>query len=364
MVAPSTISGVDGPQPPEGPSPRRRTPAWKRAIRLAFVLAAVGGLVWLLDHIGWATIGSFLDALGWGGVGILFALGIGEALADAAAFQAATPAPVSLVRILAINQAGSLANRFIPWEVGEVLKGTLLSRHVSGTDAVTGTVVWNYLFRITKPAAALSAALLGWLFGDGELVWLAGWMMLASLLAFLPYVGLRIAFWLGVTGGIVRALQKLRILRKDPERTLQRARAIDEAVRRFWHERPRDYAKAVSFQFVARLLSWLSLYAALTLIDPAYDLATSGGVWAAMSVMTYIVALFPARLGTEEGGAYAVFKLSGLDPALGVTAQLMLTVKTIVLNAALGALALVGPARRPAGREDHPAGVEARPAEE
>lgn len=325
---------------------RKPPPLWKRAARLAFVALAVGGLVWLLDHIGWTTIGESFVRLGWGGVALLLALGLAEAVLDAAAFQAAVPQRVGLFAVLACNQAGSLLNRFIPWEAGEILKGTLLSRHVAGAAALSGTVVWNYIFRLTKPVAVLVVAVFSWITGPPALAWVAGWTILAALAAFLPYVGLRILFWLGITGAIVRLLQRLRVLRHDPERTLQRARALDVAVRRFWRERPRDYARVVVYQVLARLVSWLTFCAALRLIDPSYDLATSGILWAAVSVMSYVVALFPTRLGTTEAGSYAVFELAGLDPALGLTAQLILTVKAIVTSALLGAFALAGRGRR------------------
>lgn len=346
-MAPAALEPA-GPAPVVGAParPPRRTPLWKRAARLAFVALALGGLVWLLDHIGWQQIGDFVVRLGWQGVALLLALGFLEAVFDAAAFRAAVPERVGLFAVLTCNQAGSLLNRFIPWEAGELLKGTLLSRHVSGTAAVSGTVVWNYVFRLSKPVAVLGVALFGWMAGPPQQAWLAGWMVLAAVAAFLPYVGLRILFWLGVTGRIVRILQRLKVLRRDPERTLQRARALDEAVRRFWRERPAAYGQVVVYQILARLVSWSSFYAVLRLIDRSYDLATSGVLWAAISVMSYVVALFPTRLGTTEVGSAGVFKLAGLDPGLGLTAQLILTVRAIVTSAVLGAFAMAGAGRR------------------
>ena len=52
---------------------------------------------------------------------------------------------------IAVNAAGSMLNLILPWESGEVLKGTLLRGQFGTQSAVSGTILWNYIFKISRP---------------------------------------------------------------------------------------------------------------------------------------------------------------------------------------------------------------------
>lgn len=333
---------------------------WTQVFRIAFVLLALAGLVWLLDRIGWSTIADHFVSLGWDGVAILFLLGNVENLFDAAAFWAALPRRVPLWRVLACNQAGGLLNRFIPWEAGEVLKGTLLSRHIGGRHAVAGTVIWNYVFRMTKPATALAAALVGLVLGSGALDSVAPWLVLAAFLSFIPYVGMRLLVAVGLGRIFVAVLKILRLLRRDPDEAARGARELDETVRRFWRTHPWAYVQVVLYQIGARLTSWVTLSFVLLTIHDGLTVWDCALVWCAFTVLSYLVSVLPTRLGTTEAGGYAVFELLGQEPALGLITQTILSSKAIILAALTGALAAVGGGRRP---EEPPASAAAEIAE-
>lgn len=316
-------------------------PRWKKLFRLAFTVAALAGLVYLLDRVGWQQIGEGLARMGWYGALLVLGLGLAECIPDAAAFKAAIPERIGLIPVLSYNQAGGLLNRFIPWEAGEVLKSALLRRRVSGVAAVTGTVLWNYVFKLSKPLVILSAALAGLLWGAPELRRVGGWMMLAISLTFLPYLGLYLLFRIGVAHRLSSLLARVRLLGRSPDAVVEKARSVDEALRGFYRDRPRDYWVTLLLQMVARLAGWAAFYAVLVLVGGPFSPATSGALWAALSMMSYLVGLLPTRLGTTEAGAFFVFKLVGLDPATGLMVQLISTVKVVVISGVLASLSLL-----------------------
>ncbi len=313
---------------------------------LAFVVLAAAGLFWLLDRIGFDVIADRVVELGWLGVALACLLGVVESALDAAAYRCAVPEPVGLIRILAVNQTGSLINRIIPWEAGEIVKGTLLTQDVSTSASVTGTLIWNYLSRFTKPIVSLGLALAGWCFGSAAMTGPAGWTVLAAVLGFTPYAILFVATRLGVAHTALRILKSLRLLRRDPEGALARAREIDQAVRRFSRERPAAYRRFLAYQILARLASWLTLYVVLVGIDPNWTLADSATVWVGLGLLSYVVALLPGRLGPTEAGGFAVFALLDLDGGLGVTVQCIMTAKAVVVGAVLALPALRSPRPR------------------
>jgi hypothetical protein len=313
----------------------------RRLYKTLVFLGAIGGLVWLLDHIGWDKIGSYLGAIPPSGLVVLVLLGFTEGFADSAALRFAITEKVSVWRVHVFNQAGGIVNTLIPWEAGEVLKGRLLSHHISGREAIVATVVWNYIFKISKPAAALTAATVGALgapagFREPSLLMLA-----AAGASFLPYIGFRVAVRLGPAGLLVRLAKRLHLTRKtDPEALLAQAREIDRAVRHFWTDERRAYVLAFICQYAARVVAWLTVWAALQILAPNptyFTLPVAGTIYAGFSVMSYVVMLFPTRMGTTEAGGYALFFLLGLDPGLGLMTPLILRLKALATNAVPGA---------------------------
>lgn len=321
-------------------SPPSSPPAWRKLFRVGFTLLALAGLAYLLHRIGWDRIGQSLLSLGWHGVTLLLLLDVMEAVFDSLAFRASIPEPVGLIPVVGTNLAGGLLNRFIPWEAGEVLKGALLRRHVSGVAAITGTVLWNYLFKLSKPVVILAAALVGLLWG-APLGQTGVWILVAAVIAFLPYLGLYLLFRVGVAHRLSSLLARVRLLGRSPEALLDKAREVDRGLRDFLRNRPRQYALTLVYQILARLASLAALHAVLILLGQPFSIATTCALWAALSVMSYLVGLLPTRLGTTEAGAFFVFKLVGLDPPVGLMAQLILTLKAVVVSGLLAALALL-----------------------
>ncbi len=307
----------------------------KTLVQLVCVTGSLAGLAWLLGRIGWATVGGALHRVGWPAMAILMLLGWTETVADGAALWVVMGQRLRLGFAITVNAAGSMLNLILPWESGEVLKGMLLHEQFGTQPAVSGTIIWNYVFKISRPALSMAAALGGWALCGEMDRFHVGVILAANALAFIPYLGLRLFIRYGAAAGFLRALAFIPILRRHPRHWVEVARHIDREVKLFWHERPAAYLKVFFLQIVARMTGWASCFVALRALGANYSFGQVLLVYATLNVADYVIAVLPARVGVSEGTSFFLFKFLGLDPVLGVIMCLILRVRTIAANGAV-----------------------------
>jgi hypothetical protein len=311
------------------------------ALQLLPIIGAMGGLLWLLGGIGWSTIAEGVRRVGGAGAALLCALALAETVLDSAALCATVGARLRLAFAVAVNAAGSMLNLLLPWDSGEVLKSALLRGPFGAQRAVSGTILWNYIYKLSRPAVSALAAGLAWALcrqGTGILTVVVA----ASALAFVPYLVLRVLVSYGAAQGVTRLVGLLPGLRRRSQHWLELARSIDREVRQFWQDRRRDYLRAFAYQAAARATAWLAVYVGFLVMGLPYGFAEATLVYAVMNVAEYALALLPARIGVTEGAAFLAFKALGLDPTLGVVLYVVLRVRTMVVNGVLTPLAFVG----------------------
>ena len=307
----------------------------KTLVQLVCVSTSLAALLWLLDRIGWGTIGHALGKVGWKGLTVLMVLGWIESFTDGTALWVVMGQRLRYGFGIAVNAAGSMLNLILPWESGEVLKGTLLRGQFGTPSAVSGTILWNYIFKISRPAVSLTATLFAWAFSLGIDGFHMGIILTANLLSFLPYLVLRVLIRYGAAAGLVRVLGILPVLRRHSGHWIESARTIDHEVKQFWHDRPTDYLKVFGLQLVARATGWASIYVALNALGMECSFGQASLLYATVNVVDYIVAVLPARVGVSEGTSYFIFKFLGLNPATGVIMYVVLRIRTILANGLL-----------------------------
>jgi hypothetical protein len=307
----------------------------KKIIQLVSVTAALAALFWLLSRIGWGTIGNALGRVGLPGALVLCSLTLAETIFDGAALCAVVGTRLRLAFTVLVNSAGSTLNLILPWESGEVLKTGLLRSHLGSGSAISGTIIWNYIFKFSRPAVSAMTALLALVLCRNTSASTLAIIGVANVLAFLPYVLLRVLIHYGAAEGLFKILKLIPGLRRHPAHWVELARKIDQEVRQFWRERPADYIKAFVYQAFARTTGWLSIYAGFRFIGLPYGFAEATLVYATMNVAEYVIAILPARVGVAEGTAFFAFKFLGLDPASGVILYVVLRIRTIFVNGLL-----------------------------
>jgi hypothetical protein len=313
----------------------------KTLVQLVCVTGSLAGLAWLLGRIGWATIGSALARVGWPALAILMLLSWIETVADGAALWVVMGQRLHLGFAVTVNAAGSMLNLILPWESGEVLKGTLLREQFGTQPAISSTIIWNYVFKISRPTLSTAAAFCGWALCRDTDGFLVGVILAANALAFIPYLGLRLFIRYGAAAGFLRVLAFIPILRRHPGHWVEVAHQIDHEVKLFWRQRPVAYLQVFFLQIVARMTGWASYFVALRALGANYSFGQVSLAYATMNVAEYVVAVLPARVGVSESSSFFLFKLLGLDPVLGVIMCVILRVRTIVANGVVTPLAFL-----------------------
>jgi hypothetical protein len=303
-------------------------------------VVALGGLLLLLDRVGWSNIGRALVGLGIVGALLLAAFGLLETLFDALALRAALRKRHGLVTTLAAHSSGSLVNALVPWDFGEVVKGTMLGPATPPEERVLALVIWNYAFKLTRPVVSLSAALVGATASgiDGRIV-IA--VLIANLLAFAPYLVLRIAVRTGAAVALVNVLRRIRFVERRAANLLDATERVDARVRAFSSQHPAEYRAILAGQVLARVASFLALYAAITYLGVGLAFATVALVYAGLNVAEYLATILPARIGVGEGICYGLFGLYGLSPATGLMVYLALRIRALAANGLGTALVVV-----------------------
>lgn len=307
----------------------------RRFFKALILVTALGGLFFLLRHIGWEEVLAYSDRLGWTGLCFLLFFASAESGMDAEALRLATQKQAGFFSCLAVNCTGGLVNRVIPLEAGEILKIGLLSQITASRNAVSGIILWNYIFKLSKPTATLTAAFVAILLGhipNRELLWV---IMGAALLAYLPFIGLHLIIRSRPASTTIKLLSRMRLLRRESEdlRTHD-ARFIDKTVRQFRKRNLPLFVKIFLWQYFARLMDWLSLYVALNMMDPVrpYSFVLCGFIYVGFNILSYILMILPTKIGTSEGGGYMLFSLYGLNPGLGTMVQLIAGLAKVLVN--------------------------------
>lgn len=314
----------------------------RRAVQLFFFVAALAALLWLLRKIGWAHVGQALLRVGLAGGVLLGALGLAETALDSLALALAIGHPRSS-RVLLINSLGALLNQILPFDLGELAKGGLLHRRYPGRATIAGTIVWNYVFKISRPLVTLLAAVIGWL-GFARVhvrPSVAHAVIAGAVLSFVPYLALRLLMRRGAAVLTARLLGALRILGRGRERILEAAREVDQTALGFWKGRRMAFVAVLFLQVGARIASWFSLFATLRLIDFPVTFTEGAFIYAAMNTAELVITVIPARLGVAEGAAFGIFALCGLPAESGVIMYVILRLKSLATTGALAPFALV-----------------------
>jgi uncharacterized protein (TIRG00374 family) len=150
--------------------------------------------------------------------------------------------------------------------------------------------------------------------------------ILASLgVAFLALAGLTLLLLTGHRrGGLERLLDFLhripvldRLARRlEPKRaTLAQ---MDEQITAFYHRRPRRFVQALALEFLSRAIFMIEYMLIAFGVGVSMTFAQAYVIGGLTSLIQNVLFVVPFEVGTKEGSLYLLFRLLGLDPALGV----------------------------------------------
>jgi uncharacterized protein (TIRG00374 family) len=165
----------------------------------------------------------------------------------------------------------------------------------------------------------------------------------------LAFVALAALIWLLLTGhrygGLERLLDLLHRLplldrlarRFEPQRaTLTQ---MDEQITDFYHRRPRRFLQALVLEFLSRSIFMFEYVLIAFGVGVSMTFTQAYVIGGLTSLIQNVIFVVPFEVGTKEGSLYLMFRLLGLDPALGVYTAIVSRLRDLVWIG--GGLALV-----------------------
>lgn len=324
-----------------------RRPAWARWVTRGSLVIAIAALVYTVNDIGLDTLCRFLVKIGWFWIMVV----VMEAFitcCDATALRAFTvPEPgeprIRLRHTLLAQLAGRAINAVTPTgNLGEVVKMSVLTEHVSPSRAVSTVLLYNIVrFVVELGFVALAAPFFALLMpmpsGLRAVVLVSGVACLAIS------VGLWLLVRRGMLASLTNAAVKLRLV--SPARRVRwdaKLRGIDEKLQVVIDGPPRDRWLGIA----AIVVSHTTSMALSLLILVAIGESLTIGFVAAYIVggfLIYNVAMFvPMGIGVSEGGWYGLLQALGESPARVVAGVTMVIARrvTTVIYAAIGLVLL------------------------
>lgn len=288
------------------------------AILLFAGILFLGGLIY---KIGVGQLWRELGLLGWG----LFPFILGEGIAEmihTVGWRYCLAEPyrsLSWWRLFQIRMAGYAINYLTPTAAlgGEATRVNLLLSYHRGPKAVSGVLIEKFCFAFSQ----VLFALIGCVFIVGR-VHLSGPLWLSMLVS----VGLVAAgifsFFLLQKYGKLGALVRWLAARRPGSSALQNLAAqitgVDEALRAFYVQQPRNLFLAVSWHLAGFCVTILQAWFFLYLLKQGASLPMAAtvaflGMWC--DLLTFAV---PMNMGSLEGTRIVVFKAIGRGAASGM----------------------------------------------
>jgi hypothetical protein len=134
---------------------------------------------------------------------------------------------------------------------------------------------------------------------------------------------LALAIRWGMAEKFLRALVWIRLPIKNVEGVLAQARTVDQQARSFHKERPAAFWRAFGWIFAARSMAVVEIWVILTLIGHPSSFALLM-LLQASTLLGYVIFFFvPSQMGANELGSMVIFRLLYLNPATGLSMELV-----------------------------------------
>jgi Lysylphosphatidylglycerol synthase TM region len=320
-------------------------------MRIIFLIAGVGLLVYLTVRLGVGAIIQSLVGIGWGYLPLM-ALFVAYQLTRAAALAQAAPIPGLRFRSLVWTQLSGQAVQTLTFSgpfLAEPTRALLLARRgLTTSDAFAG-VIAEYLVN-TWLSAVLSVAGLVWIRANIALsgpVDAAARIIIIVMTAFLTASAVAIGFRIYLLGAIVAGLRRLPLvggrLRIEPHDM----RRMEDRLLHVLRDRPPRLLRTAGFDTLGQLLLIVEGWWILRALNVDAGLLTATLLEAATKFMSLAFFFIPGQVGAAEGTYVVAFDALGLPVAAGFAFAFVRRLRTLaVAGVGLLALSLAG------GRKD------------
>jgi len=296
--------------------------------KVCFFLLSLVLMYYLLDHIGFANIKDSFIKIGFVGAATLVLMGFVENVLDSASLKYASPKNIPLYKVHAINSVGGILNSVFPWEAGEFVKSILIKKDTTLNEAVMGVVLYNFIFKISKPVAIFVTMIAAiFLKVESDITYIV-LIFASSLISFIPYIAISLLIKFSAVTKISKLAGK--VTKRDLSVFIDKVDQFESAVSKFRQRRGKSFFLVFFLQFSGRMMSLITFLLAAWLIGDVTDIfAILILSHAAINLANYVVMLVPAKLGVAESTSYLIFSMLGLDGGFGIMVTLILRIKAL-----------------------------------
>ena len=307
-----------------------------RKLQLLLFLGGSAVFAYLVVRIGPGRLVADAVQTGWMFVPILLLYAVVYAC-NAAAWRlimAGEPSRPPFWRTYAITTASFALNFLTPMVKvgGEPFRIAAVAPWLGVRRAAGSVVIYQMLHILGMLLSFLTALLLGTLFlppTPAVLATLAVAFAVLLVLTLLLFTGHR----RGVLEAALNLLHRVPVVarlarRLEPQRAM--LALMDEQITAFYHRDPRRFFQALALEYLSRCV-FMGEYLLIAL-----SVGLHIGYWRAYvlggltQLAQNVVFFVPFEVGTKEGTLYLLFRLLGLDPALGVYTAIVSRLRDLV----------------------------------
>ena len=319
---------------------RSGPPRWARWLTAGSLLVAVAALALTIHDVGLFTLGKYLRLIGWWWLAIVPMEVLSTTLHATAMRAFMSPERIPLRHAVLAQLAGRAINAVTPsGNLGEVMKVSMLTEHVSQSRAVSTILLYN-IVSFSVELLIIAVACLGIALFVPARAGVVAIIAATGLGCLVISVGLYVLVRRGMLASLAGLAVKLRVLsRARYGRWEAKLRGVDDKLRLVSGARVRDRRLGIAALAASRVnsmvLSLMILYAVGVPITAQFV-----AVWMVASFVIYFAStLVPMGVGIAEGGYWGFFRTMGHSPAQGVA--LVLARRTVTLMYAAVGLLLV-----------------------
>jgi hypothetical protein len=309
------------------------------ALRWLILLAGTALFALLVGTTGVGVLAHDLSRAGPGLLPYIVLTGVENvfhALGARWCFSRRQRSAVPFRRLFLIGQAGMALNWVTPSaEIGgEIARGLMLQRYVSGAEAASVVIINKFTFSIARMLAAgtltawtmllfPASGLHGWALGIGAAVTTVGLLGFAAFQAF------------GLLGAIVSRLARLGGPRLEAWADLH-VGPLDAQLRAYYREQGRDALIAIAWDLVgfavaiAQRTYMMAVLMAEVPDTPPVTLLRGTAVWAITSLLDMLFFFVTGGLGVWEAAHQLAFQAVGLPGAKGIALGLVARLNQVV----------------------------------
>lgn len=317
---------------------RSGPPRWARWLTAGTLAVAVGALALTIHDVGLFTLGKYLRLIGWWWLAIVPMEVLSTTLHATAMRAFMSPERIPLRHAVLAQLAGRAINAVTPsGNLGEVMKVSMLTEHVSQSRAVSTILLYNVV-SFSVELLIIAVACLGIALFVPTPPGIGGIILATGAGCLVISVGLYLLVRRGMLASFAGLAVRLRVISLARHaRWEPKLRGVDDKLRLVSGARVRDRWIGILALTASRLNSMVLSLMILHAVGVSIT-ATFVAVWTVASFVIYFAStLVPMGVGIAEGGYWGFFRTMGHNPAQGVALVLARRTVTIVY-AAVGLL--------------------------